>query len=51
MSTIGQNNQIARINRQLAKRGEKLRTSRIWGEKHNLGELSHHRRVPERSVA
>lgn len=38
MNTTAQKNQIARINRQLAKQYHKLRTSRSWREKSNLGD-------------
>ena len=38
MNATAQKNQIARINRQLAKQGRKLKTSRSWGEKSNLGD-------------
>lgn len=37
MNTIAQKAQIARINRKLAKRDEKLLTSRGWRELQNLG--------------
>ena len=40
MNTKAQQNQIARINRQLAKQGRKLQTSSSWGQKSNLGD--HH---------
>lgn len=36
--TNAQKNQIARINRKLAKRYHKLRTSRSWRVEQNLGE-------------
>lgn len=38
MNTREQKNQIARINRQLAKRWEKVCTSRSWRMKSNVGE-------------
>jgi len=38
MNTTAQKNQVARMNRQLAKQGRKLKTSRSWGEKSNLGD-------------
>jgi hypothetical protein len=41
MATVSPNshkNLMARINRRLAKDERKLKTSRSWGEKHNLGD-------------
>ena len=38
MNTNAQKVEIARINRRLAKRCEKLCTSRSYGELHNLGD-------------
>jgi hypothetical protein len=38
MNTSAETVQIARINRKLAKQNQKLRTSRSYGEKSNLGD-------------
>jgi hypothetical protein len=38
MNSNAQKNQIARINRRLSKNYRRVRTSKGWGEKHNLGD-------------